>query len=112
VLLLQLQDQKKIQDQIKAEQEALYGSKPSPSKPQSTKKVPRNSMGGANRRLSLGGATMQAPKTDILHSKTARAAKKTEELGTLSPSKFHSPFIYINAAAFVFPSSSTILRLP
>jgi protein regulator of cytokinesis 1 len=79
-------DQKKIQDQIKAEQEALYGSKPSPSKPQSTKKVPRNSMGGANRRLSLGGATMQAPKTDILHSKTARAAKKTEDLGTLSPS--------------------------
>ncbi|CAL5048302.1 unnamed protein product [Urochloa decumbens] len=78
-------DQKKIQDQIKAEQEALYGSKPSPSKPQSTKKVP-NSVGGANRRLSLGGATMHAPKTDILHSKTARAAKKTEGLGTLSPS--------------------------
>ncbi|TVT98886.1 hypothetical protein EJB05_55775 [Eragrostis curvula] len=79
-------DQKKLQDQLKAEQEALYGSKPSPSKPQSTKKAPRNSMGGANRRLSLGGATMQPPKTDILHSKTARAAKKTEDLGTLSPS--------------------------
>ncbi|CAL4974688.1 unnamed protein product [Urochloa decumbens] len=78
-------DQKKIQDQIKAEQEALYGSKPSPSKPQSTKKVPRNSVGGANRRLSLGGATMHAPKTDM-HSKTARAAKKAEDLGTLSPS--------------------------
>lgn len=31
-------DQKKIQDQLKAEQEALYGSKPSPSKPPSTKK--------------------------------------------------------------------------
>ncbi|RLN34208.1 hypothetical protein C2845_PM03G20700 [Panicum miliaceum] len=74
-------DQKKIQDQIKAEQEALYGSKPSSSKPPSTKKAPRNSMGGANRWLSLGGATMQAPKTDILHSKTARAAKKTEDLG-------------------------------
>jgi Ase1/PRC1/MAP65 family protein len=42
-------------------------------------------MGGANRRLSLGGATMQAPKTDILHSKTARAAKKAEDLGALSP---------------------------
>lgn len=79
-------DQKKIQDQLKAEQEALYGSKPSPSKPQSTKKAPRHSMGGANRRLSLGGATMQAPKTDILHSKTARAAKKAEDLGALSPS--------------------------
>jgi F-type H+-transporting ATPase subunit beta/protein regulator of cytokinesis 1 len=44
-------------------------------------------MGGANRRLSLGGATMQPPKTDILHSKSVRAAKKTEEIGTLSPSK-------------------------
>jgi Ase1/PRC1/MAP65 family protein len=44
-------------------------------------------MGGANRRLSLGGATMQPPKTDMLHSKTARAAKKTEDLG-LSPGKF------------------------
>lgn len=41
-------------------------------------------MGGSKRRLSLGGATMQPPKTDILHSKTARAAKKTEDLG-LSP---------------------------
>lgn len=47
--------------------------------------IPRHSMGGANRRLSLGGATMQAPKTDILHSKTARAAKKAEDLGALSP---------------------------
>lgn len=79
-------DQKKIQDQLKAEQEALYGSKPSPSKPQSTKKAPRHSMGGANRRLSLGGPTTQAPKTDIMHSKTARAAKKAEDLGALSPS--------------------------
>uniref|UniRef100_A0A0E0JMK1 Microtubule-associated protein MAP65-1a n=1 Tax=Oryza punctata TaxID=4537 RepID=A0A0E0JMK1_ORYPU len=79
-------DQKKLQDQLKAEQEALYGSKPSPSKPLSTKKAPRHSMGGANRRLSLGGATLQPPKTDILHSKSVRAAKKTEEIGTLSPS--------------------------
>ncbi|XP_062217988.1 65-kDa microtubule-associated protein 3-like isoform X1 [Phragmites australis] len=78
-------DQKKLKDQLKAEQEALYGSKPSPSKPQSSKKAPRNSMGGTNRRLSLGGATMQPPKTDIPHSKTARAAKKTEDMGTLSP---------------------------
>ncbi|KAL5227379.1 hypothetical protein ABZP36_015644 [Zizania latifolia] len=78
-------DQKKLQDQLKAEQEALYGSKPSPSKPQSTRKTPRHSMGGANRRLSLGGSTLQPPKTDMLHSKSVRAAKKTEEIGTLSP---------------------------
>ncbi|CAN6565072.1 unnamed protein product [Malus baccata var. baccata] len=57
-------DQKKIQGQLIAEQEALYGSKPSPSKPQSVKKGPRMSTGGAsNRRLS-----MQAPKPDPLHS--------------------------------------------
>lgn len=57
-------DQKKIQGQLIAEQEALYGSKPSPSKPQSVKKAPRISTGGAsNRRLS-----MQAPKADSLHS--------------------------------------------
>lgn len=96
ILCSDLQDQKKIQDQLKAEQEALYGSKPSPSKPQSTKKAPRHSMGGANRRLSLGGPTMHAPKTDIMHSKTARAAKKAEDLGALSPSKLPFPFIYCN----------------
>ncbi|KAM0892430.1 hypothetical protein ACQ4PT_025742 [Festuca glaucescens] len=78
-------DQKKLQDQLKAEQEALYGSKPSPSKPQSTKKAPRHSMGGVNRRMSMGGATMQAPKTDILHSKNVRAAKRTEDIAHLSP---------------------------
>ncbi|KAM5557146.1 65-kDa microtubule-associated protein 3 [Rosa sericea] len=56
-------DQKKIQGQLIAEQEALYGSKPSPSKP-SVKKGPRMSTGGAsNRRLS-----MQAPKADPIHS--------------------------------------------
>uniref|UniRef100_A0A0D9WJH0 Uncharacterized protein n=1 Tax=Leersia perrieri TaxID=77586 RepID=A0A0D9WJH0_9ORYZ len=55
-------DQKKLQDQRKTEQEALYGSKPSPSKPH-----------------------MQPPKSDILHSKTIRATKKTEDISTLSP---------------------------
>uniref|UniRef100_A0A0E0L5G3 ATP synthase subunit beta n=1 Tax=Oryza punctata TaxID=4537 RepID=A0A0E0L5G3_ORYPU len=67
-------DQKKLQDQRKAEQEALYGSKPSSSKPHSTKKVPRNSTPG-----------VQPPKSEILHSKTVRATKKTEDISTLSP---------------------------
>ncbi|MED6145820.1 hypothetical protein PIB30_028690 [Stylosanthes scabra] len=40
-------DLKKLQGQMIAEQEALYGSKPSPSKPQSVKKGPRMSTGGA-----------------------------------------------------------------
>ncbi|XP_042462409.1 65-kDa microtubule-associated protein 3-like isoform X1 [Zingiber officinale] len=80
-------DQKKLQGQLIAEQEALYGSKPSPSKPQSAKKVPRTSTGGSNRRLSFGGAaTLQTPKPDYMHSaKSTRTAKKLDDLGTLSP---------------------------
>ncbi|KAG8086356.1 hypothetical protein GUJ93_ZPchr0010g8085 [Zizania palustris] len=78
-------DRKKIQDQLKAEQEALYGSKPSPSKAHSTKKVQKNSTSSASRRLSLGGASVQPPKSEIHHSKTVRATKKTEDIGTLSP---------------------------
>ncbi|XP_010536523.1 PREDICTED: 65-kDa microtubule-associated protein 3 isoform X2 [Tarenaya hassleriana] len=55
-------DQKKLQGQLIAEQEALYGSKPSPSKPLG-KKAPRMSTGGAtNRRLSVGGGMIQTPK--------------------------------------------------
>ncbi|KAL0710375.1 hypothetical protein Bca4012_017353 [Brassica carinata] len=57
-------DHKKLQGQLIAEQEALYGSKPSPSKPLGGKKVPRMSTGGAatNRRLSLGAGMHQTPK--------------------------------------------------
>ena len=34
---------------------------------------------------------MQAPKTDILHSKNVRAAKRTEDIAHLSPGKHPSP---------------------
>ncbi|XP_019441133.1 PREDICTED: 65-kDa microtubule-associated protein 3-like [Lupinus angustifolius] len=69
-------DLKKIQGQMIAQQEALYGSKPSPSKPQSVKKGPRMSTGGAaSRRVSLGGAMLQTPKPT--HS---RAVRKTDKL--------------------------------
>ncbi|KAK1698956.1 hypothetical protein QYE76_015653 [Lolium multiflorum] len=78
-------DQKKLQDQFKAEQETLYGSKPSPSKPHSAKKVTGNSTGGANRRVSLGGAAAQPPKSVTPRSKSVRAAKKTEDTSTRSP---------------------------
>ncbi|XP_024314133.1 65-kDa microtubule-associated protein 3 isoform X3 [Brachypodium distachyon] len=72
-------DQKKLQDQFKAEQETLYGSKPSPSKTNSAKKkVTTNSTGSANRRLSLGGTPIQPPKS-------VRATKKTEDTSTPSP---------------------------
>lgn len=53
------QDQKKINDQLAAEQEKLFGSKPSPARPQSAKKPPGpRANGGAvngtpNRRLSV-----------------------------------------------------------
>ncbi|KAJ0764693.1 putative microtubule-associated protein, MAP65/Ase1/PRC1 [Helianthus annuus] len=74
-------DEKKLQGQLMAEQEAMFGSKPSPMKQQSGKKGSRMSYGGpSNRRLSLGGA-MHAPKTD-LHSVRAtpntRHTKKIE----------------------------------
>ncbi|KOM35597.1 hypothetical protein LR48_Vigan02g174700 [Vigna angularis] len=70
-------DLKKLQGQMIAEQEALYGSKPSPSKPQSVKKGSRMSTGGAtSRRVSLGGAMLQTPKPD---SKATRAMRKTDK---------------------------------
>ncbi|KAL3829580.1 hypothetical protein ACJIZ3_018382 [Penstemon smallii] len=51
-------DQKKLQGQLMAEQEAIYGSKPSPSK--SGNKNFRPSIGGmANKRFSVGGAMLQ-----------------------------------------------------
>ncbi|MFS7929617.1 putative microtubule-associated protein, MAP65/Ase1/PRC1 [Helianthus anomalus] len=69
-------DQKKLQGQLMAEQEALFGSKPSPIKPQSAKKGGRLSMGGvSNRRLSLGGAHA-TPKPDV-HSTKAAATPNT-----------------------------------
>ncbi|KAI3757529.1 hypothetical protein L6452_05069 [Arctium lappa] len=79
-------DQKKLQGQLIAEQEALFGSKPSPMKQQSAKKGARLSCGGpgatTNRRLSLGGGAHATPKPD-LHSiratpNTTRPAKKLE----------------------------------
>ncbi|XP_022736876.1 65-kDa microtubule-associated protein 3-like [Durio zibethinus] len=80
-----LRDQKKLQGQLIAEQEALYGSKPSPSKPQSVKNGPRYSSGDAsNRRVSLGGALLPTHKPDSLHSAKAtpqtRPSKKTERM--------------------------------
>ncbi|XP_022774468.1 65-kDa microtubule-associated protein 3-like [Durio zibethinus] len=80
-----LRDQKKLQGQLIAEQEALYGSKPSPSKPQSIKKGPKYSTGSANnRRVSLGGAILPTHKPDLLHSAKAtpltRPSRKTEHM--------------------------------
>ncbi|KAF2292049.1 hypothetical protein GH714_000357 [Hevea brasiliensis] len=83
-------DQKKLQGQLIAEQEALYGSKPSPSKTQNVKKAPRVSTGGAsNRRLSLGGAVLQTPKPDLTHFNKAtphsRSGKKVDRMNQYDP---------------------------
>ncbi|KAK1304101.1 65-kDa microtubule-associated protein 3 [Acorus calamus] len=82
-------DQKKLQGQLIAEHEVLYGSKPSPSKTPSAKKVPRMSTGGANRRLSLGGTMLQPlPKFDSSHSTrsnhVSQPGKKLDEGSALS----------------------------
>ncbi|KAL0371615.1 UNVERIFIED_CONTAM: microtubule-associated protein 3 [Sesamum calycinum] len=80
-------DQKKLQEQLLTEQEALYGSKPSPMKNQSAKKGRRLSCGGgpSNRRLSLGGPMLQTPKADMMPplakaTPNTRNAKKTERI--------------------------------
>ncbi|WJX18996.1 hypothetical protein P8452_08738 [Trifolium repens] len=73
-------DLKKLQGQMIAEQEALYGSKPSPSKPQSVKKGSRMSTGGAaSRRVSLGEAMLQTPKPDS-KATNSRAMRKTDKM--------------------------------
>ncbi|KAJ6853509.1 65-kDa microtubule-associated protein 3-like [Iris pallida] len=56
-------DQKRLQGQLVAEQEVLFGSKPSPSKNQSSKKMLRTLTMGPNRKQSLGGAALQTPKS-------------------------------------------------
>ncbi|KAI6672217.1 hypothetical protein NL676_000123 [Syzygium grande] len=73
-----LRDQKKLQGQLIAEQEALYGSKPSPSKVQTSKKAPRMSTGGASsKRLSLGGAALQTPKA-VPHSRPIKKSDRAQ----------------------------------
>ncbi|GAB2235196.1 hypothetical protein Droror1_Dr00027690 [Drosera rotundifolia] len=55
-------EERRLQGQLLAKQEALFGSKPSPTK--SVKKGPRNSMGGAAYgRYSLGGQVLQRSKS-------------------------------------------------
>ncbi|KAL0921045.1 hypothetical protein M5K25_008075 [Dendrobium thyrsiflorum] len=80
-------DQKKLQSQFQAEQEALFGSKPSPSKPQCLKKVPRTSSGFANRRLSLGAAALQPMKPDFPCVKATSSTKRGNEFTFASPAK-------------------------
>ncbi|XP_065876155.1 65-kDa microtubule-associated protein 3 [Euphorbia lathyris] len=86
-------DQKKLQGQLIAEQEALYGSKPSPSKTQNVKKAGRVSMGVAgNRRLSLGGSMHQTPRPDSHSGKAtprSRTGKKVDQVHQHDPLHNH-----------------------
>ncbi|PHU03383.1 65-kDa microtubule-associated protein 3 [Capsicum chinense] len=87
-------DQKKLQGQLMAEQETLYGSKPSPMKNQSAKKGPKVSCGTpCNRKLSLGGTMQQTCKTEVPHSTKAtpntHQAKKSERFHQLD--QFNHP---------------------
>ncbi|KAL0339361.1 UNVERIFIED_CONTAM: microtubule-associated protein 3 [Sesamum angustifolium] len=56
-------DRKKVQGQVLAEQEAMYGSKPSPSK-SGNKNLRPTTGGAANKRFSLGGAMLQNTLAD------------------------------------------------
>ncbi|GMH18340.1 hypothetical protein Nepgr_020181 [Nepenthes gracilis] len=71
-------EQKKLQGQLMTEQEALFGSKPSPLKLQSGKKTSRMSNGsGINRRQSssssssVGGTMLQTQRPDSVQSARA-----------------------------------------
>ncbi|KAH7841548.1 hypothetical protein Vadar_031378 [Vaccinium darrowii] len=97
-------DQKKIQGQLMAEQEALFGSKPSPMKLQNGKKGPRLSTGGAsNRRLSLGGTMMQTPKPNplipIKATPNTRQAKKSDRLNPIDQINHHRDDTFVALSA-------------
>lgn len=63
------QEQRRLQGQTMAEQEVVFGSKPSLLKIQSGKRSPRlSSGGGSNRGLSAAGTMPQTPKDDSLLS--------------------------------------------
>ncbi|XP_011093199.1 65-kDa microtubule-associated protein 3 [Sesamum indicum] len=83
-------DRKKLQGQLLAEQEAIYGSKPSPSK--SGNKNLRPSTGGVgNKRFSLGGAMLQNTLAD-------KAALSSRSLLKNNPVKRQSSHNHSNKA--------------
>ncbi|KAL0923275.1 hypothetical protein M5K25_007324 [Dendrobium thyrsiflorum] len=76
-----LRDQRRLQGQLVAEKEVMFGSKPTPSKSQSAKKFAGTFPVGHTRRLSVGGATLQPTRLDSLPSfKSPSSAKKPDSL--------------------------------
>ncbi|KAK3036137.1 hypothetical protein RJ639_031718 [Escallonia herrerae] len=92
-------DQKRLQGQLIAEQEALFGSKPS------VKKVSRTSTGGpVNHRFSLGGVMLQTPKTDK-NTLASHAFKKSSTVKQPDMRNHHQTGS-INAQSSVVQNSS------
>ncbi|KAJ4959013.1 hypothetical protein NE237_026124 [Protea cynaroides] len=83
-------DQKKLQEQLIAEQEVLFGSKPSPSKPPTGKKVPRTSTGGPGSKRLSNGAMLQTPKPDPLNSTKATPQSRTAKRSLLRNDSFNN----------------------
>lgn len=76
----------------------MIGSKPSLSKSQSGKKLTGNSPRGLNKRLSVGGATLQSPKLDSVPSfKSPYSAKKPDALAGGLAKMFFYWGIYIHS---------------
>ncbi|KAK8599960.1 hypothetical protein V6N12_049826 [Hibiscus sabdariffa] len=74
-----LRDQKKLQGQIIAEQQVLYGSRLCPSKPQSAKKCSKQSTGvTSTRRAALGGSMLKPDSVNSPRTPQTRSSKKTE----------------------------------
>ncbi|KAG8484174.1 hypothetical protein CXB51_022936 [Gossypium anomalum] len=77
-----LRDQKRLQGQLIAEQEVLYGAKQSPPKPQSAKKGTKQCTGvPSTKKVALGGPMLQAHTLDSVNSpriSQTRSNKKTE----------------------------------
>ncbi|KAA8520526.1 hypothetical protein F0562_014782 [Nyssa sinensis] len=83
-------DQKKLQGQLIAEQEALFGSKRSPSK--SGKKLSKTYTGGASyRRFSLGGVMLQTPNPEkiALSSRLVKNSSSAKQYTTKNLQNHH-----------------------
>ncbi|KAL3615601.1 hypothetical protein CASFOL_041262 [Castilleja foliolosa] len=81
-------DQKKLQGQLMTEQEAIYGSKPSPSKSSNKNFRPSNG-GAANKRFSLGGAMLQNTLSDK-SAHLSRSLLKNKNNNTLNRTAAHT----------------------
>ncbi|WOL01083.1 65-kDa microtubule-associated protein 3-like isoform X1 [Canna indica] len=73
-------DLKKLHGQLMAEQEAIFGSKPSPARSLSGKKTPKTLTLSHSQRISIGAAaTTQPSKPEPLSPKSMHPPKKVQE---------------------------------